>query len=65
MVVVVHGFASGRDHPDVCGLAEQLFDVGLDVVTYDARGHGLSEGRCGVGSTEHLDVASVLSAVAA
>ena len=39
--------------------------VGLDVVTYDARGHGLSEGRCGVGSTEHLDVASVLSAVAA
>jgi alpha-beta hydrolase superfamily lysophospholipase len=65
VVVVVHGFASGRDNPDVCALADQLFAAGLDVVTYDARGHGLSEGRCGVGSTEHLDVASVLARVAA
>ena len=62
--VVVHGFASGRDHPDVRALAERLFSSRLDVVTYDARGHGLSEGHCGVGSTEHLDVASVVSQIA-
>jgi pimeloyl-ACP methyl ester carboxylesterase len=65
VVVIVHGFASGRDNPDVCALADQLFASGTDVVTYDARGHGLSEGCCGVGSTEHLDVASVLSSIAA
>jgi pimeloyl-ACP methyl ester carboxylesterase len=65
VVVIVHGFASGRDNPDVCALADQLFAAGTDVVTYDARGHGLSEGCCGVGSTEHLDVASVLSSIAA
>jgi alpha-beta hydrolase superfamily lysophospholipase len=64
VVVVVHGFASGRDNPDVKALADQLFSAHLDVVTYDARGHGLSEGHCGVGSTEHLDVAGVVSQVA-
>jgi pimeloyl-ACP methyl ester carboxylesterase len=64
VVVVVHGFASGRDNPDVRALADQLFSAQFDVVTYDARGHGLSEGRCGVGSTEHLDVACVVSEVA-
>jgi alpha-beta hydrolase superfamily lysophospholipase len=63
VAVVVHGFASGRDHPDIRALADQLFSAQLDVVTYDARGHGLSEGHCGVGSTEHLDVACVVSQV--
>jgi pimeloyl-ACP methyl ester carboxylesterase len=64
VVVLVHGFASGRDHPDIRSMADQLFSSRLDVVTYDARGHGLSEGHCGVGSTEHLDVACVVSQVA-
>ncbi|MFZ0667885.1 MAG: alpha/beta fold hydrolase [Acidimicrobiales bacterium] len=64
VAVVVHGFASGRDHPDIQAMADQLFSAQLDVVTYDARGHGLSEGHSGVGSTEHLDVATVVSQVA-
>lgn len=64
VVVIVHGFAAGRDHPDVQGLADLLYSARCDVVTYDARGHGLSEGHCGVGSTEHLDVECVLSHVA-
>lgn len=65
VVVVAHGFAAGLDHPDVCSVADQLFSADFDVVTYDARGHGQSEGRCGVGSTEHHDVACVVSHVAA
>jgi pimeloyl-ACP methyl ester carboxylesterase len=65
VVVVAHGFAAGLDHPDVRSLADQLFNANLDVVTYDARGHGQSEGRCGVGSTEHHDVACVVAHVAA
>lgn len=65
VVVVAHGFAAGLDHPDVRSLADQLFSANLDVVTYDARGHGQSEGRCGVGSTEHHDVACVVAHVAA
>jgi pimeloyl-ACP methyl ester carboxylesterase len=64
LIVVVHGFAAGRDDPDVRALADRLFAARFDVVTYDARGHGLSEGRSGVGSTEHLDVACVVSHVA-
>jgi alpha-beta hydrolase superfamily lysophospholipase len=64
VVVVVHGFAAGRDNVDVRALADQLFAAQFDVVTYDARGHGQSEGRSGVGSTEHLDVACVVSHVA-
>jgi pimeloyl-ACP methyl ester carboxylesterase len=61
VVVVAHGFAAGRDNSDVLALAEQLYASGFDVVTYDARGHGGSEGRCGVGSSEHLDVACVVA----
>jgi uncharacterized protein len=55
-VVLVHGFSASCDDESVCELAEDLFATGLDVLTYDSRGHGGSEGHCGVGSTEHLDV---------
>lgn len=54
--VLVHGFSAGRDDPAVCALAQDLLEAELNVLTYDARGHGASGGDCGVGSTEHLDV---------
>lgn len=63
IVVVAHGFAAGCDAPDVSALNDELLGAGFDVVTYDARGHGRSGGRCGVGSLEHLDVAAALSVV--
>jgi pimeloyl-ACP methyl ester carboxylesterase len=61
-VVVVHGFSAGQDDPGVCALADDLAAAGYHVLTYDARGHGSSEGWCGVGSTEHMDVACAVEA---
>ena len=55
-VVVVHGFASSATHPDVVVLAGALHDHGFTVVTYDARGHGASEGECTLGDDERRDV---------
>ncbi len=43
-------------------LARDLQGAGVDVLTYDARGHGRSEGVCGLGSTEHADVAAAVAA---
>jgi pimeloyl-ACP methyl ester carboxylesterase len=56
-VVLVHGFSASQDDAGVCELAADLSAAGYHVLTYDARGHGASEGWCGVGSTEHIDVA--------
>jgi len=61
-VVVVHGFSATQDNTGVCALAEDLAAAGYHVLTYDARGHGGSEGWCGVGSTEHMDVACAVHA---
>lgn len=58
VAVIVHGFAASADDPGICQLAAQLCGDGLDVLVYDARGHGASEGHCSVGSEEHLDVAA-------
>jgi pimeloyl-ACP methyl ester carboxylesterase len=58
VVVLVHGFAASRDERGVRDLACRLQAAGLDVLAYDARGHGDSGGECAVGSREHLDVAS-------
>lgn len=58
VVVLVHGFAAGRDDDGVRRMAGRLQDAGADVLCYDARGHGDSGGECAVGSREHLDVAS-------
>lgn len=56
-VVVVHGFSGSQDDLAVCALADDLAAAGYQVLTYDARGHGGSEGMSSVGSTEHIDVA--------
>jgi len=61
-VVVVHGFSASQDDSGVRALAEDLAAAGYHVLTYDARGHGKSEGWCGVGSTEHVDVACAVKA---
>jgi len=55
-VVVAHGFAANQDHRDVVSIAADLHSEGFGVITYDARGHGRSEGRCTVGDTERFDV---------
>jgi uncharacterized protein len=61
-VVIVHGFSASQDEPGVRALADDLAAAGYHVLTYDARGHGSSEGWCAVGSTEHLDVAGAVEA---
>ncbi len=61
-VVLVHGFSASQRDGGVRALAGELARVGYDVLTYDARGHGESQGSSGVGSTEHLDVACAVEA---
>jgi alpha-beta hydrolase superfamily lysophospholipase len=61
-VVLVHGFSASADHPDVCDLAEVLSTDGFDVVCYDARGHGTSEGHSTLGDLERHDVAAAVDA---
>ena len=61
-VVLVHGFSASADHPDVCDLAEVLHADGVDVVCYDARGHGTSEGHSTLGDLERHDVAAAVDA---
>ncbi len=59
-VVVVHGFSASAACSNVESLAEVLYADGLDVVTYDARGHGSSEGESTLGDHEHHDVAAAV-----
>jgi pimeloyl-ACP methyl ester carboxylesterase len=61
-VVLVHGFSSSTDDPNVCALAEALHDDGDDVLCYDARGHGSSEGHSTLGDLEQHDVAAAVDA---
>jgi alpha-beta hydrolase superfamily lysophospholipase len=61
-VVIVHGFSASANDPDVCELAEELHADGVDVVCYDARGHGTSEGHSTLGDLERHDVAAAVDA---
>lgn len=59
-VVVAHGFSATCAEPAVVAVADALGAAGYHVVSYDARGHGASGGRCTLGDHERLDVAAVL-----
>jgi pimeloyl-ACP methyl ester carboxylesterase len=60
-VVLVHGLSSTKDHPHVVALAECLRARTLDVLSYDARGHGESGGLCTLGDLERNDVAAAVA----
>jgi len=60
-VVIVHGFSASSECPQVEALADALHAGGVDVVTYDARGHGRSEGESTLGDHEAHDVAAAVA----
>jgi pimeloyl-ACP methyl ester carboxylesterase len=62
-VVVVHGFAASCNDGAVVRQAEALHAAGLNVVTYDSRGHGDSDGLCTLGDLERHDVAAAVDRV--
>jgi alpha-beta hydrolase superfamily lysophospholipase len=59
-VVIVHGFSASSQCPHVEALADTLHDDGFDVLTYDARGHGESDGESTLGDHEQHDVAAAV-----
>ncbi len=62
-VVLVHGFAAGMAEARVVALAGALQGAGFDVLAYDSRGHGASEGEATLGDHERLDVEAAVGAV--
>jgi uncharacterized protein len=60
-VVIVHGFSASSQCPNVEGIAEALLADGLDVITYDARGHGTSGGESTLGDAEQHDVSAAVA----
>jgi alpha-beta hydrolase superfamily lysophospholipase len=60
-VVVVHGFTASASCPHVEALAQRIHESGVDVVTYDARGHGSSDGESTLGDHEQHDVAAAVA----
>jgi uncharacterized protein len=60
IVILVHGLSSTKDHPHVVALAECIRARSLDVLSYDARGHGESGGLCTLGDLERNDVAAAV-----
>jgi len=59
-VVVVHGFSASSACPNVEALADALHATDLDIITYDARGHGTSGGESTLGDHEQHDVAAAV-----
>jgi pimeloyl-ACP methyl ester carboxylesterase len=63
VVVLVHGLSSTKDHPHVDALAAMIRDrAAVDVLSYDARGHGESGGFSTLGDLERNDVAAAVAA---
>jgi alpha-beta hydrolase superfamily lysophospholipase len=60
-VVIVHGFTASAACPNVESLAAVIAADELDVVTYDARGHGASAGESTLGDHEQHDVAAAVA----
>jgi alpha-beta hydrolase superfamily lysophospholipase len=59
-VVIAHGFGAHAEEPSVVATAEGLWARGLDVIAYDARGHGGSGGTSTLGDLESHDVAAAV-----
>lgn len=60
-VVVVHGFSATRRLEAVVEQARALADAGFVVLTYDGRGHGMSDGECTLGRLEVHDVSAAVA----
>ncbi len=63
-VVLAHGFTGSMQERGLVALAEALHGearAGLDVLVYDARGHGASQGDCTLGDLEQHDVAAAVA----
>lgn len=63
VVVLVHGFAASAVQPSLVRQAEALAEEGLEVFSYDSRGHGRSGGLCTLGDAEEHDVAAAVDMV--
>jgi pimeloyl-ACP methyl ester carboxylesterase len=61
IVILVHGLSSTKDHPHVVRLAESIRARSLDVLSYDARGHGESGGLCTLGDLERHDIGAAVA----
>lgn len=59
-VVIAQGFTSTRWKPHMVRHVRALTSLGYHVISYDARGHGDSEGQCTLGHDESLDVAAAV-----
>lgn len=62
-VVLVHGFVGRGNSVKLADHAGALCLRGFDVVVYDARGHGDSEGSCTLGDLERHDVEAAAASV--
>lgn len=60
--VVAHGLFAHHRAPGFAEAADSLRRYG-DVVSFDFRGHGSSQGRCTLGNFEALDVAAVVGSI--
>lgn len=60
-VVIVHGFGASQIHSDVMRVIADLQDDDHPVLSFDARGHGRSEGHSTLGELERHDVAAAVA----